>query len=1045
MRHFIVVILIYCCHFVGYSQQTTVYTNPTSVYQKAVDLFDKEKYGAALHEFEAVLEAEENRSSELYANASFYKALSALKLFNRNAEFLLEQFIINYPESPKVKEAYFLLGRYNYRKHNWKKVLAWYEFVDEFDLNAKDKAELFFRSGYAQFQLGNTEEASRKFYEIKDVDNWFYAPANYYYAHIAYENGQFETALNTFKRLENDPKFAVVIPYYISQILFLQEKYAAVIEYASPLLEMPKLKREAEIARIIGEAYYQEQSYQKAIPFLERYKKEGTEFTRDDNYQLAFAYYKTDNHKKAIDEFSKLIYAKDELAQISAYYLADCYIQTNKKKAAKEAFKKAYQNSFDEEITEEAFFSYAKLAYELSFDPYSEAVKAFLDYLDQYPNSDRADLVNDYLVNIYLSSKNYSSAIASLENIANKSVKLKEVYQQLLFNSAIEAFQNKQYQSAISKFEKSLVDPVNQELTTLSHYWIGEANYRLGDYKLATDNYTTFIFKPQAILFKEFQLAHYGLGYAFFKNKDYKNSAKWFRKYVDFDKYRDSVKTNDAYIRVGDAYFITKDYYISLEYYQKAIEIGLRDVDYALYQFAMAQGVLKNTEKQIELLKQLVAEYPKSNYNEAAEYQLGRTFTNTGDYEKALSYFNAVIEKGKYSSFRKKALLGIGTLMYNQGRDNEALTAFKTVVEENQNYADSKEAISGIENIYAEQGNIDGYEQYINQLSFMDISDGALDSLNYESAERTYMNGNCEKAIEQFEKYLKRFDHPIFKLSANFYSAECLFKKNLRDQALLHFNEVLSYAYNRYTEPAAVKAAYINYQKQDYQNAFEKYQVLLEIAEYSENQRAALVGLSRTAYEISKFDTALKYTQEILEFEKLNEALMHEAWYLRGQSFYKTGSVDSAMVYFELLSENAQNREASEAQYLIAQYYFNLGDLSTAENQVFELVNKTPSYENWLAKGLILLSDIYVQKEDYFQAQATLQSIVVNFEGEPGILEKAQQKLEEVKQLQQPKETKEKEPMEIDMGDNGTDNDVFFEEETPVEESVPTEKGGENE
>ena len=172
---------------------------------------------------------------------------------------------------------------------------------------------------------------------------------------------------------------------------------------------------------------------------------------------------------------------------------------------------------------------------------------------------------------------------------------------------------------------------------------------------------------------------------------------------------------------------------------------------------------------------------------------------------------------------------------------------------------------------------------------------------------------------------------------------------------------------------------------------------------------------------------------------------MHEAWYLRGQSFYKTGSVDSAMVYFELLSENAQNREASEAQYLIAQYYFNLGDLSTAENQVFELVNKTPSYENWLAKGLILLSDIYVQKEDYFQAQATLQSIVVNFEGEPGILEKAQQKLEEVKQLQQPKETKEKEPMEIDMGDNGTDNDVFFEEETPVEESVPTEKGGENE
>jgi hypothetical protein len=33
-------------------------------------------------------------------------------------------------------------------------------------------------------------------------------------------------------------------------------------------------------------------------------------------------------------------------------------------------------------------------------------------------------------------------------------------------------------------------------------------------------------------------------------------------------------------------------------------------------------------------------------------------------------------------------------------------------------------------------------------------------------------------------------------------------------------------------------------------------------------------------------------------------------------------------------------------------------------------------YEFWVAKGFILLSDIYVVQKDYFQAKATLQSII---------------------------------------------------------------------
>ena len=40
---------------------------------------------------------------------------------------------------------------------------------------------------------------------------------------------------------------------------------------------------------------------------------------------------------------------------------------------------------------EDALFSYAKLAFELSYNPLDDAITAFQRYLDKYPNSIRRD------------------------------------------------------------------------------------------------------------------------------------------------------------------------------------------------------------------------------------------------------------------------------------------------------------------------------------------------------------------------------------------------------------------------------------------------------------------------------------------------------------------------------------------------------------------------------------------------------------------------------------------------------------------------------
>ena len=59
-------------------------------------------------------------------------------------------------------------------------------------------------------------------------------------------------------------------------------------------------------------------------------------------------------------------------------------------------------------------FNFAKVSFELSNDPYNKAIKALLSFMTNYPNSDRIAQANEYLVNLFLSAKNYKGALIDL-------------------------------------------------------------------------------------------------------------------------------------------------------------------------------------------------------------------------------------------------------------------------------------------------------------------------------------------------------------------------------------------------------------------------------------------------------------------------------------------------------------------------------------------------------------------------------------------------------------------------------------------------------
>ena len=69
---------------------------------------------------------------------------------------------------------------------------------------------------------------------------------------------------------------------------------------------------------------------------------------------------------------------------------------------------------------------------------------------------------------------------------------------------------------------------------------------------------------------------------------------------------------------------------------------------------------------------------------------------------------------------------------------------------------------------------------------------------------------------------------------------------------------------------------------------------------------------------------------------------------------------------------------------------FQTGRLAEAEEHVYALQEKFAAYDYWVAKGFILLSDVFLKNGNEFQARQTLQSVLDNYKGpELGAVAKA--------------------------------------------------------
>lgn len=990
-------------------QETSFYADKNKHLKEGLSLIDQKLYAPAQLEFK-LLEEEvdgvtDNDQYTLQMFADFYYAYCAAKLNQANTELLFTRFVEDYHETTLSNKAFFELGNFYFGQNQTIDAAKWYEKVDTKELSNDELVEYKFNFGYAYFRRKKFDEAKPLFKAIKDSKHSYSEPATYYYGFISFYEENYKEAEKSFIKLKESKRYRDAVPYYLTQLYFLRKDYELVVSYADPLLLNPNTDNIQEIAHIVGQAYFELGNYEAATPLIEAYIEDAEKVSKEELYQLAYAQYKTANYRDAVNNFQQLNILEDSLGQNAMYCLADCYLKTDEKTKARDAFSQAASLDFNKFIKETASFQYGKLSYELSFT--NQAISSLSNFLSNYPNSSYINEAGNLLSQALLETKNYAKAIEILETYNVSGPSVKKVYQMVCYYRGVELYNDHKYTEALTYVNKSIANPMDNDILGLAIFLKGNIQYELEEYNEAINNFTKFKqFKLKdntSETYASNTLANYNLAYCNFKQKNYLNASSFFEQTI---KNPGAVNlTNqrivpDAFLRNADCLFMSKSYAKAINNYDEVINKNWQGAEYALVQKSVINGLQGDYLAKVNTLEYLNSKYPNNIYKDYAFYEMGNAFVNNGNFNGAILKLKTLTSSYPSSIYTAKGYLKLGFAYFNTQQEEKALASYKKIILEHENTEEAKEALRALKELYLYLGRPNDYLTFVQNQAGINISASEQDSLLFEAAENQYSNDNCNKAISSLSEYIQLFPTGNFIVPAYYYRADCLFKANNFSDAYADYKKLIGFGTSKYQENALLKATYIAYEiNMDYQEALYLYNELKNKASLQSNQEIALIGMLRSNFKLKNYDEVITNATAVLNNAAINQDVQTEATFYKAKALLEKKQYDQAESYFqEIVNTLSISAIKAESAYSLA-YILHKKYLYEASNAAcFKIKNDYASYAYWVVKTFILIADNYVMLDNVFQAKATLQSIVDNYNGDQALLQEAKDKLAKLKE-----------------------------------------------
>lgn len=889
-------------------------------------------------------------------------------------------FMVEFPDSRFADRAVALAGNIYFDKKDFAAASALLQSCDLAKLPTELRDVSTLRAAESYMRLGDLKKAASWFEIIELTGGKYYNNAICGLAYIAYVEKDYDRAEKGFSRVAGMPGFADLAARYMADIFLIKGEYGKAASMSGKYIDSHNRDSEsAEMYRIYGEACYNLKDYDKAAKYLDIYRYVSPSPARKALYDLGMSYYIKGIYTDAAKIFEKVAGPDDKLSQSANMQMGLSFLKLKKRNLARMAFQQAAASDFDLKLKEQAMYNYAVSVYETSFTPFNGPVAVFEKFLNLFPESRYAPRVDEYLVDVYMNTRNYAEALRSVEKIERPSQKLLSAAQRLRFLLGTEKFANGEYKEAVRWFDKATMSDPHSATAGDAAYWKAEALYALNNYNSAVDCYKIFFKLPHNDT-EEFNLAHYNLAYACFNLGHYEEARRWFKAFANIPGIASELKA-DTYNRLGDCLFKERKFAEADIYYNRASETDLASGDYSLMKQAAVAGLAEDYHKKIKLLDKLIRNFPDSRYLIEALYEQGRAFVMLEDNKSAAGRFETLLERYPDSPTARRAAQEIGLLYYRSDNYPEAIKAYKDLIARYPGSEEARMAQRDLKSIYLDINRVDEYADYVESLpGGTNFDAGEKDSLTYVAAERAYLRGSKEEAGRSFANYLQTFPEGAFSIDAEYYLGLMAYNDGKYEDAENYLDKVLEYPGGKYSRPALLMNASIAYASEKYEKALNFYSRLAAVTPDAAERLSAQIGAARSAARINENNSVILITSEILNEGKGDAAQLAEVHYLRAAAYSENKDSAKAEADWQAISGDTRNIFGAEAAYRLAQSLFDRGETVRAADEVTAFIQAGTPHAYWMARGFILLSDIYASTGKKLDARQYLLSLRQNYE-----------------------------------------------------------------
>ena len=974
----------------AYSKPT--HTTPGSYIARGEQMYNIGNFNGAIDQLSFAKDlpitcAEKERADYLIAMSYFNKGDI------RNSLTLLREFIKVYPASFYLPQVYVTIGDVYFYNGRYAGAISHYLKANRNAFSSAQKEDVTYHLAYSYLKVkegdtleGHTldsegvEEArnqAKTLFESLSTTKRYHDASKFYQAYLKYEKNDYDYALDDFASINKHSELGYNAQYYMCQIYYVKGELDNVISTGMELLEDDTINdKKSEVNRIVGETYYRKGVDDNAVKYINKYlETTEAEPISSAQYILGVLNYRKGEFAAAIEQLSTPAQEDNIMGQSAYYYLGQAYRKQENIPLATMAFEKAAKQTYCKETQEAAFYNYAVIQNEGGRTPFGKAIDMFETFLEKFPNSKYTDEVSEYMISLYTTGNDYAKALASISRIKSPSDKVLSAKQTILYHLGVEALSNDKVAQAQKYFLQAReLAKYDSKLNLQNSLWLGECAYRKGQYEQAA-KYQNEYLKAVNTSDENYALGYYNLGYSRFQQRNYEAARNAFKKAISGGSLSAQLK-NDAYNRIGDTYYYTEDINNAKSYYDKS------SGDYSIYQKGIMLGLERKFQAKADKMQELIDNFPTSSLVPTAMLEQADAYVNMNKNKKAIAIYNNLISNYPGNAYARKGMLNKAITERNAKNEASAIEAYKAVIKKYPTSEEASIALEDLKLIYAEKGELSKLSKFIATVGNapkLDIND--IDRLTFEAAEKAYMADNND--IEKMNKYLESSPEGAYVANAKYYVAKYNYNNGKKNDALEMLDELEKTSQDAsFMEDAlAMKAAILSSQGKD-KEALKAYQTLAEKASNADNRLTAQLGIMRISTKTGDNNTTIECATKLLKQGGLTSEEEKEVTFARAEAFKNEGNTSSATKDYSALAKDVLNIYGAKSAYNLANIQYNDGKLKDAENTLNRMIDNGTPHQYWLARGFILLADVYHKQGNSFEACEYLESLKNNYPGE---------------------------------------------------------------